>query len=95
MPRSRRHRSSTRPTTPRDRVSRDPALARREREFARDLKIETLPDGYALTYNNTGSMGANFFVIVQRTIEGKTIKCSSAGEDNAHAQVALGKSLHK
>lgn len=42
-------------------------------------------------------MGANFFVIVQRTIEGKTIKCTSAGEDNAHAQVALAacKSLHK
>lgn len=63
----------------------------------KDLKVETLPDGYALTYNNTGSMGANFFVTVQRTIDGKTIKCSSTGADNAHAQVALAacKSLHK
>lgn len=63
----------------------------------KDLKIDTLPDGYALTYNNTGSMGANFFVVVQRTIDGKTIKCSSTGSDNAHAQIALAacKSLHK
>ncbi|CAN5622145.1 hypothetical protein BH11MYX1_BH11MYX1_52790 [soil metagenome] len=63
----------------------------------KDLKTETLSDGYALTYNNKGSMGANFFVVVQRTIDGKTIKCSSTGSDAAHAHVALAacKSLHK
>jgi hypothetical protein len=38
-------------------------------------KAETLPDGWALSYENTGSMGKNYFVTVRRDLGGKTYKC--------------------
>ena len=42
-----------------------------------NLKAETLPDGWLVTYDNTGSMGANYFVVARRTIGGKDYKCST------------------
>jgi hypothetical protein len=63
----------------------------------KDLKADALPDGYAVTFNNTGSMGKNFFVDVQRDIAGKTYHCSTTGSDADQAQAVLAacKSLRK
>ena len=55
----------------------------------KDLKDETLPDGWAVTYSNTGSMGKNFFVDVQRDIGGKTYHCSTTGSEEKQQQAVL------
>jgi hypothetical protein len=55
----------------------------------KNLKTETLPDGWTLTFDNTGSMGKNFFVDVQRTINGKTYHCSTTGGEEKQAQAVL------
>jgi len=55
----------------------------------KDLKTETLPDGWAVTFNNTGSMGKNFFVDVQREIGGKTYHCSTTGGEAKQAEAVL------
>jgi hypothetical protein len=59
------------------------------------LKAETLPDGWVLTYDNTGSMGANYFVQVRRDLAGKTYRCSTTVSDakQAAAVVAACKTL--
>jgi hypothetical protein len=63
----------------------------------KNLKEETLPDGWALTYENKGSMGANFFVDVRRKIDGKSYKCwVTTGESSQATNVlAACKSLRK
>ena len=55
----------------------------------KDLKDEKLADGWAVTYSNTGSMGANYFVTVFRTIGGKNVKCSTTVSKPEQAQAAL------
>jgi hypothetical protein len=61
----------------------------------RNLKEEKLADGWALTYENTGSAGTNYFVQVRRDIGGKTYTCSTTGSkpDQAQAVLAACKSL--
>ena len=63
----------------------------------KNYKEEKLADGYALTYENSGSMGANYFVDVQRTIAGKTYHCSTTGSSAGQQQAVLAacKSLKK
>jgi len=63
----------------------------------KNLKEETLPDGWVLTFDNTGSMGTNYFVDVRRTIDGKHYKCGTTGSDakQAAAVVAACKTLRK
>ena len=63
----------------------------------KDLKEEKLADGWALTYSNTGSMGANYFVETRRTIDGKFYKCGStvSKPEQATAVLAACKSLRK
>ncbi len=63
----------------------------------KNLKTEKLADGWLVTFDNKGSMGANYFVQVQREIGGKTYKCSTTGSDagQAAAVVAACKSLRK
>lgn len=63
----------------------------------KNLKAEKLADGWLVTFDNKGSMGANFFVTVQREIAGKTYKCTTTGSDagQAAAVVAACKSLRK
>jgi len=63
----------------------------------KNLKTETLPDGWVVTFDNTGSMGANYFVTVRRDIGGKSYKCSTTGSDagQAKAVVAACKSLRR
>jgi hypothetical protein len=56
---------------------------------------EKLGDGWVLTFENTGSMGKNYFVQVRRDIAGKTYSCSTTGGDakQAAAVVAACKTL--
>jgi hypothetical protein len=63
----------------------------------KNLKEETLADGWVLTYENKGSMGSNFFVDVRRTIDGKSYKCwVTTGESSQATNVlAACKSLRK
>ena len=55
----------------------------------KNLKDEKLADGWALTFDNTGSMGKNYFVEVRRDIGGKTYKCSTTTGDAKQAAGAL------
>jgi len=63
----------------------------------KNLKADKLADGWALTFENTGSAGANFFVEVRREIGGKTYKCSTTQGDGGRAATVLAacKSLKK
>ncbi len=63
----------------------------------KNLKDETLPDGWLLTYENKGAMGTNYFVESRRTIDGKEIKCGTTGGDAKQVAnvVAACKSLRK
>jgi hypothetical protein len=56
---------------------------------------ETLPDGWALTFQNKGGMGTNYWVQVRREIGGTAIWCdttASSPEQGANA-LAVCKSL--
>jgi hypothetical protein len=63
----------------------------------KNLKTETLTDGWALTFENTGSAGTNYWVDVRRTIDGKSVKCTTTGSDAGQAAAVLAacKSLRK
>jgi hypothetical protein len=55
----------------------------------KNLKSEALPDGWTMTFENTGSMGKNYFVEVRRDLAGKTYMCSSTGGDAKQASAVL------
>lgn len=63
----------------------------------KNLKEETLPDGWVLTFENKGGMGTNYFVDVRKTIDGKHYKCGTTGGDanQAAAVLAACKTLRK
>jgi len=63
----------------------------------KNLKDEKLADGWALTYDNEGGMGKNFFVNVRREIDGKSIWCETTASTPEQATTALNfcKSLKK
>lgn len=63
----------------------------------KNLKEEKLADGWAISFENTGGMGKNYFVEVRREIGGKAYKCSTTqGEgDRAAAVLAACKTLRK
>lgn len=52
-------------------------------------KEETLPDGWAYTYENKGGMGTNYFVHVRRDIGGKAIWCETTASSAAQQANAL------
>jgi hypothetical protein len=54
-----------------------------------NYKQDKLPDGYAITYDNAGTMGANYFVEVQRKIGGKVYHCSTIGKSSDEQQAVL------
>ncbi len=63
----------------------------------KNLVSEKLEDGFVVTFDNEGGMGANFFVNVRREIDGKSYWCettASSAEQQANA-VAFCKSLTK
>jgi len=51
-----------------------------------DFKDAKLADGWSLTYENTGSMGTNYWLVVRREIGGKTYRCdTSVNSDDQRA----------
>jgi len=52
-------------------------------------KEETLADGWALSFENKGSMGTNYWVTVYRTIDGKNYKCWATLPDGKKAANVL------
>jgi hypothetical protein len=64
----------------------DEAKSDAEMYSPKNLKSETLADGWVLTFENTGSMGKNYFVEVRRDIGGKTYECSTTGSDPKQAE---------
>jgi hypothetical protein len=63
----------------------------------KNYKQDKLADGYAITYDNVGGSGANYFVEVQRKIGGKAYHCSTIGKssDEQQAVLAACKTLRK
>ena len=63
----------------------------------KNLKDEKLADGWAVTFDNEGGMGKNFFVNVRREIDGKSIWCETTASSPEQATAALSfcKSLRK
>lgn len=63
----------------------------------KNLKPEKLADGWALSFENTGGAGANYFVEVRKDIGGKTYKCTTTqgDKDRAAAVLAACKTLKK
>ena len=55
----------------------------------KNQKDEKLADGWALSFENTGSMGKNYFVEVHREIGGKAYKCSTTGSNAGQAAAVL------
>ena len=54
-----------------------------------NLKTETLSDGWAMTFQNKGAAGTNYWVDVRRTIDGKSYKCGTTGSDAGQAAAVL------
>ncbi len=67
----------------------DEAKADADMYSPKNLVDEKLADGWALTFDNTGSMGKNYFVQVQRELGGKTYSCSTTGSDAKQAAAVL------
>ena len=63
----------------------------------KNLKAEPLADGWLMTFENKGAAGANYWVDVRRTIDGKLYKCTTTGSDAGQAAAVLAacKSLRK
>lgn len=83
--------SDTRPKTA------DDAKKEADMYTPKNLKDEKLADGWAITFDNEGGMGKNFFVNVRREIDGKSIWCetTSSTPEQAATVLAFCKSLKK
>jgi hypothetical protein len=55
----------------------------------KNLETETLADGWALTFDNVGSMGTNYFVQVRRDLGGKAYWCTTTASSEAQKANAL------
>ncbi len=62
-----------------------------------NVKTEKLSDGWLLTYDNKGSMGANYFLKMRRTVGGKDYVCSATASkpEQRVAGIKVCKSLTK
>lgn len=57
----------------------------------KNYQEETLPDGWAVTFENTGGAGTNYWVVVRREIGGKAYRCettAASAEQQANALAA-------
>lgn len=63
----------------------------------KNLVTEKLEDGWAMTFDNEGGMGANYFVQVRRDIGGKTYWCETTASkpEQQAAALAFCKSLEQ
>ncbi|MCX4240983.1 hypothetical protein [Paraliomyxa miuraensis] len=75
--------SDTRPKTEED------ATKEADMYTPKNLKTEKLEDGWAMTFDNEGSMGANFFVQVRREIGGKAYWCETTASSAEQQTAAL------
>ena len=69
----------------------DDAVGKAEMYTATSGKIEKkeqTADGWVFRYNNTGELGANFFVDVVKTVGGKQIECTTMASSAAGAELA-------
>lgn len=75
--------SDSRPKTEED--------AKKEAEMytPKNFKSEKLADGFAVTFDNEGDLGANFFVNVRRDIGGKTYWCETTASSVEQQTAAL------
>lgn len=75
----------------------DEAKSDAEMYTPKNLKTEKLADGWVISFDNTGSMGANYFATVRRDIGGKTYTCSTTTNEASRqaAVIAACKSLRK
>lgn len=75
----------------------DKALAAADTHKPKDPKVETLPDGYILTFTSEGSLGLNYWVNSRRTIGGTAYWCTTTAStpEQRDAAVAFCKSLRK
>lgn len=55
----------------------------------KNMKEEALADGYALTYENEGGLGTNYFVNVRREIGGKAYWCTTTASNPKQSVNAL------
>jgi hypothetical protein len=55
----------------------------------KNLKEEKLADGWALTFENKGGAGTNYWVTVRRDIGGKTYNCTTTGSEAGQAAAVL------
>jgi hypothetical protein len=55
----------------------------------KNLKAEPLADGWALTFENKGGAGTNYWVTVRRDIGGKTYNCTTTGGESGQAAAVL------
>lgn len=62
-----------------------------------NVKTENLADGWAMTFENKGGAGTNYWVDVRRTIDGKNYKCGTTGSSAGQSAAVLAacKSLRK
>ncbi|MBK6923132.1 MAG: hypothetical protein IPH07_37435 [Deltaproteobacteria bacterium] len=70
---------------------KDVAAAKKDAEMytPQNLKDEKLDDGWVVTFDNKGDMGANYFVNVRRDIAGKSIWCETTVASPEQAATAL------
>ncbi len=54
-----------------------------------DFKDTKLADGWSLTYENTGSMGTNYWLVVRRDIGGKTYRCDTSSDSDVQRAAAM------
>ncbi len=75
--------SETRPKTIED--------AKKDAEMytPKNLKEEKLADGYAVTFENEGGMGKNYWVMVRREIGGKAYWCETTASQPEQQEAAL------
>jgi len=55
----------------------------------KNFKSEKLADGFAVTFDNSGDLGANFFAQVRRDIGGKTYWCETTASSVEQQTAAL------
>ena len=75
----------------------DEAIADADMYTPKDPKVETLPDGYVLTFTNEGGAGTNYWVNARREIDGAAYWCSTTAttQEQSDNAVAFCKSLRK
>jgi hypothetical protein len=75
----------------------DDALEDAEIYTPQNPKVETLADGYVLTFTNVGGLGTNYWVNARREIDGVAYWCTAVAstQEQSDSAVVFCKSLRK